>query len=164
MATNSRNLAWRTSWTAWKGKIYEAWRWAPRLEGIQYATRVEHKAITNSSRKNEVAGPKWKWCLAVNVSGGESKIWCSKEQYCIGTWNVRSMDQGKLDVVKQEMARLNINIVGFSELKWMKMSLTPLFFSVTKCAFQSFILNFFLHSVHLYPLFSIHYLCNWLTQ
>ena len=137
MATNSRNLAWRTSWTAWKGKIYEAWRWAPRLEGIQYATRIEHRAITNSSRKNEVAGPKWKWCLAVNVSGGESKIWCSKEQYCIGTWNVRSMDQGKLDVVKQGMARLNINIVGFSELKWMKMSLTPLFFSVTKCECSS---------------------------
>ena len=43
---------------------------------------------------------------------------CCKEQYCIGTWNVRSMNQGKLEVVKQEMARANINILGISELKW----------------------------------------------
>ena len=52
------------------------------------------------------------------MSGGESKVqWC-KEQYCIGTWNVRSMNQGKLDMVKQEMERVNINIIGISELKW----------------------------------------------
>ena len=50
------------------------------------------------------------------MSGGESKVQCCKEQYCIGTWNVRSMNQGKLDVVKQEMARLNINILEISEL------------------------------------------------
>ena len=53
----------------------------------------------------------------MNVSGGESKIQCCKEQYCIGTWNVRSMSQGKLEVVKQEMARVNINILGISEVK-----------------------------------------------
>ena len=47
-----------------------------------------------------------------------SKVQCCKEQYCIGTWNVRSMNQGKLEVVKQEMARVNINILGISELKW----------------------------------------------
>ena len=52
------------------------------------------------------------------MSGGESKFRCYKEQYCIGTWNVRSMNQGKLNVVKQEMARVNINILGISELKW----------------------------------------------
>ena len=57
----------------------------------------------------------------MDVSGGESKVRCCKEQYCIGTWNVRSMDQGKLDVVRQEMARLNTNILGISELKWMGM-------------------------------------------
>ena len=52
------------------------------------------------------------------MSGGESKVqWC-KEQYCVGTWNVRSMNQGKLDVVKQEMEIVNINIIGISELKW----------------------------------------------
>ena len=56
-----------------------------------------------------------------DVSGGESKVQCCKEQYCIGTWNVQSMNHGKLEVVKQEMARLNINILGISELKWTRM-------------------------------------------
>ena len=54
----------------------------------------------------------------MDVSGDESKIQCCKEQYCIGTWTVRSMNQGKLDMVKQEMARGNIDILGISELKW----------------------------------------------
>ena len=52
------------------------------------------------------------------MSGGESKVCCGKEQYCIGTWNVRSMNQGKLEMDKQEMARVNIDILGISELKW----------------------------------------------
>ena len=51
-------------------------------------------------------------------SGGENKVQCCKEQYCIGTWNVRSTNQGQLDMVKQEMARLNTDILGISELKW----------------------------------------------
>ena len=55
------------------------------------------------------------------MSGGESKAQYCKEQYCIGTWNVRSVNQGKLDVVKQEMARVNTDILGISELKWMEM-------------------------------------------
>ena len=59
--------------------------------------------------------------LSVDVSGGESKVQCYKKQYNIGIWNVGSMKQGKLDVVKQEMARVNIDILGISELKWMKM-------------------------------------------
>ena len=54
----------------------------------------------------------------VDVTGDRSKIWCSKEQYCIGTWNIRSMNQGKLEVVKQEMARVNVDILGISELRW----------------------------------------------
>ena len=54
----------------------------------------------------------------MGVSGGESKDQSSKEQYCIGTWNVRSMNQGKLEVVKQEMARVNVDILGISKLKW----------------------------------------------
>ena len=54
----------------------------------------------------------------VDVTGDGSKIQCCKEPYCIGTWNVRSMNQGKLEVVKQEMARVNIDILGISELKW----------------------------------------------
>ena len=57
----------------------------------------------------------------MDVSGGESKVQCCKEQYCIGTWNVRSINQDKLGVVKQEMARVNINILGISELKRMGM-------------------------------------------
>ena len=57
----------------------------------------------------------------MNVSGGESKVQCYKEQYCIGTRNDRSINQSKLDVVKQEMGRVNINILGISELIWMGM-------------------------------------------
>ena len=55
---------------------------------------------------------------AVDVTGDRSKVRCCKEQYCIATWNVRSVNQGKLEVVKQEMARVNVDILGISELKW----------------------------------------------
>ena len=74
--------------------------------------------INPCSRKNEEAGPKWNQYSAVDISGGKSKVRCSKEQYCIGTWSIRSMNQGKLDVVKQELARVNTDILGISELKW----------------------------------------------
>ena len=57
----------------------------------------------------------------MDVTGDGSKVRCYKEQHCIGTWNVRSMNQGKLAVVKQEMARVNIDILGISELKWTRM-------------------------------------------
>ena len=57
----------------------------------------------------------------MDVTGDGSKVQCCKEQYCIGTWNVRSMNQGKLEVVKQEMATVNIDILGISELKWARM-------------------------------------------
>ena len=89
-----------------------------RSEGFQYATGEEWRAITNSSRKNEMAGPKQKQCSVLDMSGGESKVQCCKEQYCIGTWDIKSMNQGKLDVVKQEMTKVNINILRISELKW----------------------------------------------
>ena len=62
--------------------------------------------------------PKPKWHPTVDMSGGESKGQCPKERYGMRTWNVRSMNQGKLEVVKQEMARVNIHILGISELKW----------------------------------------------
>ena len=87
----------------------------PREEGVQYATGEE---LRNSSRRNVEAEPKQKWHEVMVVSGGESKVWCCKEQYYIGTCNVRSKNQGKLDVVKQETARVNIDILGISELKW----------------------------------------------
>ena len=76
----------------------------PRSVGAQYATGQEW---WNRSRKNEEAEPKKKKCPVVDVTGNGSKVRCCKEQYFIGTWNVRSVNQGKLDVVKQEITRLN---------------------------------------------------------
>ena len=72
----------------------------------------------NNSRKNEETEPKQKQCPAVDVTGDGSKVRCCTEQYCIGTWNVRSTNQGKLEVVKQEMARVKVDILGISKLKW----------------------------------------------
>ena len=79
----------------------------PRLVGAQYATGDQWK---NDSRKNEETKTKQKQHLAVDVTGDGSKVQCKKQQYCIGIWNVRSMNQGKLKVVKQEMARVTIDI------------------------------------------------------
>ena len=87
----------------------------PRSVGAQHATGNQWR---NNSRKNEGMEPKQKEYPAVDVTGNKSKVRYCKEQYCIGTWNVRSMNQGKLEVVKQEMARVNVNILGMSELKW----------------------------------------------
>ena len=58
----------------------------------------------------------------MDVTDDGSKIRCCKERYCIGAWNIRSMNQGKLEAVKQEMARVNIDILGISQLKWTGMS------------------------------------------
>ena len=87
----------------------------PRSVGAQYATGDQWR---DNSRKNEGMEPKQKKYPDMDVTGDRSNVQCCKEQYCIGTWNVRSMNQGKLEVVKQEMARLNVNILGISELKW----------------------------------------------
>ena len=87
----------------------------PRLVGAQYATGDQWR---NNSRKNEETEPKQKQHPVVDVTGDGSKVQCCKQQYCIGTWNVRSKNQGKLEVVKQEMAGVNIDILGISELKW----------------------------------------------
>ena len=86
-----------------------------RLVGAQYAIGEEWR---NNSRKKEEMEPKQIQHPVVDVTGNGSKVPCYKEQYCIGTWNVRYMNQGKLEVVKQEMARVNIDILGISELKW----------------------------------------------
>ena len=83
-------------------------------EFIQYAPGDQWR---NNFRKNEGMEPKQKQPPAVDVTGDRSKVQCCKEQYCIGTWNVRSMNQGKLEVVKQEMAKVNVDILGISELK-----------------------------------------------
>ena len=87
----------------------------PRSVGAQYATGDQQR---NNSRKNEGMDPKQKQYPVLDDTGDGSKVQCCEEQYCIGTWNVRSMNQGKLEVVKQEMARVNVNILGISELKW----------------------------------------------
>ena len=109
----------RTPWTVWKGKKIWCQKMSPhRSEGIQHAPGEKQRAITNSSRKNEEAGSKRKWRWVADVSGGESQVGGCKEQYCTGTWNVRSMNQGKLEVVQQELARVNIATLGISELKW----------------------------------------------
>ena len=83
--------------------------------GAKYATGDQWR---NNSRKNEGMEPKQKQYPVVDVTGDRSKVLCHKEQYCIGTWNVRSMNQGKLEVVKQEKARVNIDILVISKLKW----------------------------------------------
>ena len=81
----------------------------PGSVGAQYATGDQWR---NNSRKNEGMEPKQKQYPVVDVTGNRSKV------RCIGTWNVKSMNQGKMEVVKQEMARVNVDILGISELKW----------------------------------------------
>ena len=80
----------------------------PRMVGAQYGDQWR-----SNSRKNEEMAPKQKQHPVVDVTGDRGKVQCCKEQcFCIGTWNVRSMNQGKLEVVKQEMAKVNIDILG----------------------------------------------------
>ena len=87
----------------------------PRSVGAQYATGDQWR---NNSRKNEGMEQKQKEYPAVDVTGDRSKVRCCKEQYWIGAWNVRSMNPGKLEMVKQVMARVPVDILGISELKW----------------------------------------------
>ena len=87
----------------------------PSLVGAQYATGDQWR---NNSRKNEGMKPKQKLQPVVDGTGDRSKVQCCKEQYCIGTWKVRSMNQGKLEVVKQEITRVSFDILGLNELKW----------------------------------------------
>ena len=91
------------------------WKEFPRSVGVLYTTGDQWR---NNSRKNEGMEPKQKQYPVVDVAGDRSKVRCCKQQYCVGTWNVRSMNQGKLEVVKQEMARVNVNILEISKLKW----------------------------------------------
>ena len=87
----------------------------PKLVGAQYATGDQWR---NNSRKNEGMEPKQKQYPVMDVTGDRSMVRYCKEQYCIRIWNVRSMNQGKLEVVKQEMTRGNVDILGISERKW----------------------------------------------
>ena len=120
MASYFSILALRTPWTVWKGKKIGHWKMSsPGQVGGQYATGDQWR---NNSRKNEGMEPKQKQYPVVEATGDRSKVWCCKEQYCIETWNVSSVYQGKLEVIKQEMARVNVDILGISELKWTGMS------------------------------------------
>ena len=79
-------------------------------------------ACSDGAFESQCLGMGWGPCCrrdeeAVDVTGDRSKVRCCKEQYCIGTWKVRSMNQGKLEVVKQEIARVNVDILGISEIK-----------------------------------------------
>ena len=87
----------------------------PRSVGAQYATGDQWR---NNFRKNEGMEPKQKQYPVVDVTGDRSKVQCCKEQYCIGTRNFRSMNQGKLEVVKKKMTSVNIDILGINELRW----------------------------------------------
>ena len=138
MATHSSTLAWKIPWTEEPGRLQsmgsqrvghdwfhfhyaphmsmsrqndKIWKEElPRLVGAQYAPGDQWR---NNSRKNEGMEPKQKQYPVVDGTGDRNKVRnkvrCCKEEYCIGTWNVRSMNQSKLEVVKQEMARVNVS-------------------------------------------------------
>ena len=116
MANHFSILALRIPWTVWKGKMIGYWK------GNSLGQEVPNMLLEISgeitSRKNEGMEPKQKQYPVVDVTGDRSKVWGCKEQYCIGIWNVRSMNHGKLEVVKQEMARVNVDILGISKLKF----------------------------------------------
>ena len=121
----------------WKGEL-------PRSVGGQYATQDQWR---NNSRKNEGMKKKKKeWRDGTKVkkkkkekvvyrTGDTGKVWCCKEQYCIGTWNVRSMEWGKLEVVKQEMARVNINVLESANqdgLEWVNLTQMTIIYTTMK--------------------------------
>ena len=87
----------------------------PRSVGAQYATGDPWR---NNSRKNEETESKQKQHPAVDLTGDGGEVQCCKEPYCLGIWKVKSMNQGKLKVFKQERARVNIDVLGISELNW----------------------------------------------
>ena len=97
MTNHSSILGARNPWIAWKGKkIWHRKMSPPGWKVSNMLLEKNWRTITNSSRKKEAAGLKRKWCSVVDVSGGENKVRCYKEKYCIRTWNVRSMNQDKL--------------------------------------------------------------------
>ena len=106
-----------------KAKRHNTRRWAPLPSPGQ---KVSNMLLGKSLGQLPIAPERmrwlgtslWKQCSVADVSAGESKIWRCKEQYCIGIWNVKTMNQGKLELAKQEMARANMDIFGISEIKW----------------------------------------------
>ena len=119
MANHFSILALRTPWTAWKGKNIGHWKM--NSPGWQVPNMLLDISGERASERMQRWSQGKKQHPVVDMTGDVSKVWCCKEQYCIGTWNVRSMNQGKLEVVKQEIARVNTDSLGISELKWTRM-------------------------------------------
>ena len=116
MANHFSILALRPPWAVWKGKKDRTLKGElPGFVGTHMQLKISGEMTPERMKRQK---PKQKQHPVVDVTGDGSKVWCCKEQYCIGTWNVRSMNQGKLKVVKEEMTSVNINILGISELKW----------------------------------------------
>ena len=113
--TTSVFLPWEPHEQYEKEKWEDTERVTPRSVRAQYSTGDQWR---KNSRKNTEMEPKQKQHPVVNVTGEGSKVWCCKKQYHIGAWNVRSMNQGKLEAAKQEMVSVNIDMLGISELKW----------------------------------------------
>ena len=124
-------LHWRREWQTasvflpWgpheqyeEAKRWDTERWTPQVDRCPVCYWILWR---NNCRKNEEMEPKWNQHSVVDVTGNGSQVRCCKEQYLIGSWKVRSMNQGKLEAVKQKMARVNINILGIGELKWTRM-------------------------------------------
>ena len=121
MTSHSSILAARTPWAVQKGKKRIRLKDEPPGQKVFIVLLEESRRnllILIVPEKNGVAGPKQKWYSFVDVYGGERQVQSCKQQYFIGTWNDRFMHQDKLDVVKQEMTRLSIDVFGISELKW----------------------------------------------
>ena len=115
MANYFTIVALRTSWTVWKSKKIRHWKMNSPGQKVPNMLLEISGEITPERMKG---WGKAKTHPFVDGAGDKSKVQCCKEQYCIGTWNVKSMNQGKLEVVKQELARVKINILGISKLKW----------------------------------------------
>ena len=100
-----------------KTKRYDTKRWSPQVSRcpIRYWRRVEKQWTPERVKRWSQSEKK---CPIVDVTCDGSKVLCCKEQYCIGIWNIRSLNEGEWQVVKQGMARVNIDILGISELKW----------------------------------------------
>ena len=123
MANHFSILALRIPWTGWKGKKIWYWKMSPLSHLVSNMPLGKSREITpeRMTRLSQSGNDAQLWmCLKGETKCvyGESKVWCCKEQYCIGSGNVMPMNQGKLEVVKQEMVRVNIDILGISELKW----------------------------------------------
>ena len=111
MANHFNILALRIPWAVWKAKRYDTERWTPKV------SRCSICYWRNNSRKNEEMTPTQKQHPVLDGTGDESKVWCDKQLYCKGIWNVNSLNQSKFKVIKQEMARVDIEILGIGQLK-----------------------------------------------